>query len=245
MIIVVSGEGPTDIGICRNGKSPCEGDDFVAGAMGQMIEKLVTPIWQYSPLETGAMICLSEGSLSRLCRRSTIVTLPGKNKNQETGYFFKNSYALAKFAQDKEAEMECDAMAVLFRDADGTCSTQNGLWEEKRTSMIRGFSAADFARGVPMLPKPKSEAWLLCALQEPGYQNCVRLESISGNDHSPNSAKKQLEIAMSERGKTYTDASDMVVDGTISPQQIDMPSFNIFRSELEAIARSMVGVPNE
>ena len=107
--------------------------------------------------------------------------------------------------------------------------------------MARGFAAAGYVRGVPMLPKPKSEAWLLCALQEHAYQNCIRFESISGNDHSPNSAKKQLEAAMLEYGKTYADAPDMVVDGMISPQEIDMPSFNAFRSRLEEVAQAMIG----
>ena len=240
MIIVVSGEGPTDIGRCSNGASHCDGGDYVAGAMGRFIDCIVAPIWDYSPLNSGAMICVTESKLGVLSRDAKIITLPGKKKNQETGYFFKNSYALAKFSQHCEDDKDCETMAVLFRDADGTRSTQRGLWEEKRASMIRGFAASGYDRGVPMLPKPKSEAWLLCAVQEHAYQNCIQFESISGNDHSPNSAKKQLDTAMSESGKTY-EAPDMVVDGRISPEKIDMPSFNAFRVRIEEVARAMIG----
>ena len=44
-----------------------------------------------------------------------------------------------------------------------------------------------------MIPKPKSEAWLICALKRDPYQVCERLEARSGNDQSPNSLKRELE----------------------------------------------------
>jgi len=48
----------------------------------------------------------------------------------------------------------------------------------------------DDDRGVAMIPKPKSEAWLLCALKNKPYESCEKLEDRSGNDDSPNSLKK-------------------------------------------------------
>jgi len=241
MIIIVSGEGPTDIGSCTNGAGTCEGSEFQAGAMGHFIDRLVEPIWGYSPLESGAIICLIERELGRLSDRAKIVTLPGKKKAQGTGYFFKNAYALAKFAGDVEEENNCQTMAVLFRDSDGTRSTRDGLWEEKVSSINLGFVAGGYDRGVPMVPKPKSEVWLLCAIQEYAYQHCAQLESVSGNDRSPDSAKRKLEMALKPSGKTYIDIPDMVVAGEILPANIDMPSFNSFRERLEVVANSMIG----
>jgi hypothetical protein len=241
MIIVVSGEGPTDIGKCGNGAGTCDPPDYEPGAMGRFIDALVEPIWTYSPYDAGAMHCLTEGALARMSDDAKIVTLPGKKKEQETGYFFKNAYALGTYAAGIEEENECETMAVLFRDADGTRSTQRGLWEGKVKSMNLGFVAAGYPRGVPMVPKPKSEAWLLSAVQEQPYQNCERFESISGNDRSPNNAKKQLEEALAPAGKTHLDVPDMVGEGTISPTSIDMPSFNVFRERLEEVAREMIG----
>jgi hypothetical protein len=46
-----------------------------------------------------------------------------------------------------------------------------------------------------MLPKPKSEAWLLCAGQTVQHSHAA-LEDISGNDDSPNSAKNKWEAFM-------------------------------------------------
>jgi hypothetical protein len=208
--------------------------------MGRFVDALVEQIWTYSPYDARAMRCVTEGTLARLSDDAKIVTLPGKKKEQETGYFFKNAYALGTYASGIEEENECETMAVLFRDADGTRSTQSGLWEGKVKSMNLGFVAAGYPRGVPMVPKPKSEAWLLCAVQKHPYQNCARFESISGNDRSPNNAKKQLEEALAPMGKTHLDVPDMIAEGAIAPAKIGMPSFKIFSKRLGEVASGMV-----
>jgi len=60
--------------------------------------------------------------------------------------------------------------------------------------MLNGFAHEGFDSGVPMLPNPKSEAWLLCALKKPRpYQDCDRIEAGSGNAAAPDSLKAQLE----------------------------------------------------
>ncbi len=83
-------------------------------------------------------------------------------------------------------------MAVLFKDSDDSSSSGRGLWQDKRESMLKGFTRENFHYGVPMAPRPISEAWLLCALRE-RYQHCDRLEEESGRRHSTNPLKKQLE----------------------------------------------------
>jgi len=64
-----------------------------------------------------------------------------------------------------------------------------------------GFKIEKFDRGVAMIPKPKSEAWLLCALRNKAYENCQKLEDRSGNDDSPNSLKKELDALGIENSK--------------------------------------------
>lgn len=51
------------------------------------------------------------------------------------------------------------------------------MWTDKLESMKNGFKEADCILGVPMIPKPKSEAWLLCACKENAYQHCAALEN--------------------------------------------------------------------
>lgn len=247
MIIFVSGEGPTDIGCCNNGYSLCSGDAFSPGPMTCLVDKLACQVVEYSLLEVGAFefVCerfLDESGRTRP-RRSLV--LPGAKSAKDTGYFFTNAQALAGIAlerQEKEGR-ECPVGAILFRDADGTRSTRSGLWRDKINSIERGFAAAGFDRGVAMVPNPKSEAWLLCAIKSSAYQNCAALEELPGNDNSPDSAKDVLNNRLRELGKRYADVLEMIDNGTISPSRIDMPSFNHFRDRLVQVLKEMCGIP--
>jgi hypothetical protein len=87
-----------------------------------------------------------------------------------------------------------------------------------------------------MIPKPKSEAWLICALKDEPYQHCEPLEDRSGNDTSPNPLKGELEALLGEP-TSRKKLSEMVSDGTIDIGRIDMPSFHSFRESLQAAIR--------
>jgi hypothetical protein len=240
MILLLSGEGPSDMGSCQTATGTCEGADFEPGPMARLIDKLVEPHWDYSPLKTSSCVFISEGALAHYCKSQRLgTTLPGTKKRVDTGYFFKNARGLARLAKARTASDHCPVGAVLFRDNDGTAASQRSLWHDKVRSMEAGFAAEDFGFGVPMVPKPKSEAWLLCATQANPYQNCTRFENLSGNDASPNSAKKELATALTAKGRSYEDVGDLVENGAINPQQIQMPSFNFFKDRLEAVAQQM------
>lgn len=240
MILLLSGEGPTDIGSCATGTGTCEGKDFKHGPMALLIDKIVEPVWNYSPLETTSCVFISETELARYCREEKMgTTLPGKKKAVETGYFFKNARGLARLAKGLSARDGCPVGAVFFRDSDGTVSSRRSLWNDKVSSIESGFAAEDFDLGVPMVPKPKSEAWLLCAVQGVKYQNCARFEDLPGNDHSPNSAKDQLAEALENRDWSYADVNEKVETGEINPHQIQMPSFDYFKNRLETVAQQM------
>ena len=81
-----------------------------------------------------------------------------------------------------------------------------------------------------MLPKPKSEAWLLCAIKN-SYQNCNALENESGNDNSPNNLKTQLETF----GLTHDEICEKIKANKIGIEKIDMKSFNIFKNRLHEV----------
>ena len=240
MILLLSGEGPGDLGSCAGVADECEGGDFRVGPMALIIDQLVEPIWGYSPLGASAFIYVSERVVALRSRRLGHIALPGLKRPKDTGYFFKNARALAQMANTRTTP-QTPVGAVLFRDCDGTRSAGTSLWQEKRGSIIRGFEAETFSLGVPMLPKPKSEVWLLCAVQRNPYTRCERFEHISGNDASPNSAKSQLDDALVVMGKQYADICDMIRDGTIRAAQIAMPSYDRFRERLEQVAREMAG----
>lgn len=193
------------------------------------------------PLESVSCVFVSEAASAHYCRTHKMgTTLPGKKRPVETGYFFKNARGLARLAKDRTARERCPVGAVLFRDSDGTAASRRSLWHDKVRSIEAGFAAENFDLGVPMVPKPKSEAWLLCAVQSLQYHNCARFEDLSGNDSSPNSAKMELERALTARGWTYEALCAMVAAGRIDPQQVRMPSFDHFRTRLEAVAQQML-----
>jgi hypothetical protein len=251
MIVVISGEGATDIGGCKDSRGVCEGNNYVPGAMAQIVDLMLAGLWGDSPLKTGKMICVTKKELGLLCRDVTstekkqgrLKSIPGKKKTQGTGEFFTNAIALANLAKAQEVKHHCLAVAILFRDTDGTRSAERGRWEKKVESMMLGYATAKFPRGVPMVPKPKSEVWLLCAFQKQAYQSCARLEEISGNDDSKNPAKQQLADALALQKKTHRDVPDLIATGGFDPSRIDMPSFKEFRQRLEEVGRATLAAP--
>ena len=107
--------------------------------------------------------------------------------------------------------------------------------------MRSGFRSVDCELGVPMVPKPKSEAWLLCALKRSPYQGCADLEDLSGNDDSPRSPKKLLAEAVGSSVVPVPaeEQVDWVRTGRVDPFRIQMPSFDQFKTDLlEAVSRA-------
>jgi hypothetical protein len=87
-----------------------------------------------------------------------------------------------------------------------------------------------------MIPKPKSEAWILCALRN-NYQYCEKIEDESGNDDSPNSLKQQLEDYLGEPG-TGELLNDRIDRGEIEIDRIiDMPSLTAFKDRLNEVLK--------
>jgi hypothetical protein len=244
MMVILSGEGKTDFGQCINGQGICSGDDYQLGAMAVLVDQMLEQKIGYSLRETTpeALHFVSESALVSLGkqRKGRQISLTSKTRGHETSYFYINAWMLGQFALDKEISCEDKAIAVLFRDCDGTRSSKAGLWNLKWQSMMDGFKSAEFSRGVPMLPKPKSEAWLICAAQNPPYQYCEALENLSGNDDSPNSAKKQLDAIFGEH-KSAEALCDWLEEKPFDFNAFEMPSFNAFKDKLNDVLRDICG----
>ena len=226
------------MGVCTGGSSACAGHDHAEGPMAIIISQIVEQQLSFSFVELGYYGYVAENILVERAkafkrnRRSPM--LRGKKRPIETGYFYRNARALALCAKDKQKEVNDDVVAVLFRDSDGTASAGRGLWQDKWNSIIRGFADEGFHRGVPMLPKPKSEAWIICAVKANPYQGCAALENRSGNDNSPKSLKRQLAKIL-DGDPSREELCEMVNDGTIDINRFDMPSFIAFKQALVAV----------
>ena len=238
MYFLLSGEGVTDMGKgIENGvASVCEGEDFLAGPMATIVAKIVEAQYKYSILD-GACGIISERGVtqkaSELKAARKQLRLPGKKHAKETRFFFNNARILARVAKEKSEAINDEVVAVLFRDSDGTASAGRGEWSAKRQSMLDGFNEEGFFQGVPMIPKPKSEAWLICAWKHHPYSGCQTLEERSGNDRSPNSLKAELNELLG--ADSMGDVLQEKVVECFDIDRIQMPSFKAFRDRLEEV----------
>ncbi len=200
MYVLFSGEGPSDLGLCELGLDRCNAEHFRPGPMSWFVDQLIEKFqgFECSYIESNCVGFVSETYLAKNKAPATQkASLPGKKKQPETQYYFENARALAIAARCKSEELNDDmVIAVLFRDSDGTASAGRGDWENKRKSILAGFTKENYEYGVAMIPKPKSEAWLLCAVKVNPYQHCQQLEDESGNDNGQNPLKVQLSEAL-------------------------------------------------
>jgi len=230
MFLLLSGEGASDIGI--------QNDEL--GPMTKFVDNWIERRSGYSLIDNNYYIIVTKARLVELVKElresKEFKTLSkvGKKNKRETAYFHNNARALAILAERESVSRGTEIIPILFRDGDGTASSGRGQCEDKRLSMLAGFEAGGVSNGVPMIPKPKSEAWILCALRNK-YQNCERIENESGNDDSPNSLKHQLKECLGEKA-TRVLLNHQIDEGNLDIKKIvDMPSLTAFKDRLDEV----------
>jgi hypothetical protein len=233
MRLLFSGEGPTDLG---QEVPTSDGKKFIPGPMAWVVDKLLELRLGYSLLELHE----SGAESVNFVHKANLIAygkpgqpgkplLSGLKHGKGQAFHARSAQCFGLMAKAEEPPV----VAVLFRDSDGTNSTPRQEWREKFESMVRGFALAGFDTGVPMVPRPKSEAWLLCGLKPQPYQHCDALEEAPGNDGSPAALKTRLKNLHGQEPSADEQAA-WVRDGVIDPTQIDMPSFTAFRDALDA-----------
>ncbi len=236
MYLLLSGEGKSDLGVCGLALDLCDSDNFQPGPMSWIVDQLIehSQGYEFSHIENNCVSYVSKSYLvtNKPPALQKSMGLPGKKKPLETKYYFENARALAIAANSKSHELGAVVIAVLFHDSDGTASAGRGDWKNKINSIHAGFNKEGFDYGVAMMPKPKSEAWLLCAVKENPYQQCQKLEEVSGNDKGLRPLKEQLSDALKGLNST-AQLNELVRNGQFDIHQINMSSFNVFKDELE------------
>lgn len=249
MIFLLAGEGPTDIGACRDQRRECGGANFEPGPLAVMVRQIVDHELGWD-LPDDSIEFVSHAALKVVelpKARPTSSLFRGKKDKQDADdiYFYQEARILGHLAKQRSAQNKSPVAPVLFHDADGSCSTKSGLWKEKADSMRRGFLRAECELGVPMVANPTSEAWLLCGLKATPYQSCEALETtVSASDKSPNWGKKLLAEAIAPIEVSGTALADMVRERRIDALRIEMSSYTEFKKRLEAVVAQMVrGTP--
>ena len=237
MKLMLSGEGSTDIGRVRLVPG---GSAFVPGPMTEIVDWLIDDQLQFSPLELdelGAQCVtyLTEGQLAYANVPPRPQFLPGTVRPKGEAGTTAHAYALGCLARAEAVMAQEPVVAVLFRDSDGTRSAPRDIWQGKVDAINQGFQLARFDAGVAMVPRPKSEAWLLCALKASPYQHCDALEDAPGNDRSPNALKPRLAALMNVQTPSGDEQAEWVRNRLVDPTRVDMPSFNAFADRLEDV----------
>jgi hypothetical protein len=221
MHLVLSGEGASDVG----------SDLENIGPITKLVDRAIEKRLKYSLIEYQALTLFSKAELAERAKQMKARSRKGKKQPSETRYFYNNARALALLAGELNVE---DRVVVLFRDGDGTATSDRQEWAQKLRSMLDGFAVEGLTTGVPILPKPKSEAWWLCALRH-DYRECQQLEDESGNDASPNSLKSQIEAHLGEPA-TRLLLNDKIDGGAIDlDRMIDLPSVKAFQERLDEV----------
>ncbi len=242
MKLLISGEGTSDLGACNNAQGQCSDEFFDPGPMAVWLARLWEESLNYNLLDIPeAVLFVSETALAQQTKQAgkRMQPLRGKRQAAETGLYFGNALQLGLMAKQLAADGQVPVMAVFFRDADGTRSAPGQLWQSKWDSILNGFSAAAFDFGVPMLPMPKSEAWLLCAGKTARHSH-ASLESISGNDKSPRPAKKQLDAVFGKHQVANQIADWCQENPTDWSNLLTMPSFKAFFERFQEVATSLL-----
>ncbi len=230
------------MGTCNNAQGECSDCDFSQGPMTIWLLRLWETCMGYD-LQTfpDSVHFVSEKTLADDAKSAEgrLQRLRGRDKLAETGLHYNNAMQLGRRATKLRNCSGQEVITVLFRDCDGTRSAPGQLWNHKWQSMLDGFEAADFHHGVPMLPKPKSEAWMLSTTMH-SHHSHKHLESISGNDSSPSSAKAQLDQALG----SHLSAAELAKFCNDHPSNWDqlntMPSFKAFHDRFHSVAEAIL-----
>jgi hypothetical protein len=235
MRLLLSGEGPSDLGQCIYPLALCDGEDFQHGPMTRLLLSLLSMQANIQP----AISYISKAELVAATKQqkpNRMNRIRGKKTGAETRYFYDNAKSLGMKAKQLAEDLKDVVIAIFFRDVDGT-NSHPGRWADKVKSVQEGFLAAAFELGVPMLPTPKSEAWLLCIATGQAGNSCKNLEELPGNDRSPNNAKAKLDDALGEHFNA-DQLADWVANQPIHFDRLrTMPSFASFEESLTAAIR--------
>ncbi|WP_165723734.1 MULTISPECIES: hypothetical protein [Pseudoalteromonas] len=234
--ILVTGEGSSDMGGSNNGHSISSGASYNLGPMALLAVRLlqkIIPDWNEDNIDFQSpnnwMTCISGNELARQAK--------GVRKHRPSTKLRKGfvehanrATTMAGYAKDNGHQL-----AFYFHDTD-KCD-----FDDLHQSIILGFNGVEGVHGIPMIPKPTSEAWLICGQKQDPYAHCTALETeLSGNDAaSDENAPKKVLARLLGQEATTEQQYEMVTGIDIT--RIDMPSYNQFKTDLTTAIEGVCG----
>ena len=225
--ILVTGEGSSDMGGSNNGQPISTGEFYNLGPMALLAVRLlqkIIPDWNEDNIDFQSpnnwMTCISGNELARQAK--------GVRKHRPSTKLKKGfvehanrATTMAGYAKDNGHQL-----AFYFHDTD------KFDFDDFHQSIMLGFNGIDGVHGIPMLPKPTSEAWFICGRKQDPYAHCTALETeLSGNDAASNENAPKKVLARFLGQEATTEQQYEMVTG-IDITRIDMPSYNQFKTDL-------------
>ncbi|MEN8426701.1 hypothetical protein ABFO79_08635 [Acinetobacter schindleri] len=234
--ILVTGEGSSDMGGSNNGQPISTGEFYNLGPMALLAVRLlqkIIPDWNEDNIDFQSpnnwMTCISGNELARQAK--------GVRKHRPSTKLKKGfvehanrATTMAGYAKDNGHQL-----AFYFHDTD------KFDFDDFHQSIMLGFNGIDGVHGIPMLPKPTSEAWFICGRKQDPYAHCTALETeLSGNDAASNENAPKKVLARFLGQEATTEQQYEMVTG-IDITRIDMPSYNQFKTDLTKAIEGVCG----
>ena len=175
-----------------------------------------------------------------------------KNKSPKSGAIsrgakrkypkIKSACAFARCLAEKAQMQAVDCGAIYFEDMDfGASVDRNDFYRQLIRAVYDGFEDAGFKYGVPMIPKPRSEAWMLCIVDKNASRKFY-YENLPGKDKDPDSGKKALAEKLGCAVKDNYSMLQPVLE-TYDWQNLKAPSFVFFKNRLSAVSAELLHKP--
>jgi len=201
--IIISGEGNSDVG-----ENDYLTNQFIPGPITILTDKIIRFFHNDG-------VCFHFKPRSELKRYP--MTLKGKKKKFKKATTGKGhsdlAYKLGCLAKENKVHI-----AVLMRDAKK--NQFRSVYDEIRS----GFIAATFENGVPAVPVPESEAWLVCCLEP---KESAQIENCKTD------MKTLLKDKLIKRDSPHTKDSWREIANDCIIEQINAPSFKQYKNDLE------------
>jgi len=184
-----------------------------------------------------------EVAISKGDKKSFILKAPARKKS----WWYYDAQALAQHAENKKLKWPYGL--VWYHDCDANDHA------EMHAAVCAGFQefkprkVGDY--GVPMLPKPCCEAWLLAYFQDDEtaapYTDCARFEQLDGTSKKARNSPKNV-LARRILGSRH-DCNDMGrvwekigydIVKKIDWNRVDMHSFNQFKNDFLGVVKKLV-----
>ena len=232
MLVLLTGEGPTDIGTATDDKLKAPGE-WTIGPVSLLIRDYVADAFNLDNLSLNEHFWFAPKQyltkLSKTIRPQILNRLSVSCSLEER----KRTRALLAVALHLAEQQNDDVLPILFRDCD------NALHARKRCDELRTNiqDASKFNTCVqqfvcPLIARPSSETWFVCALcYNYDEDKCKKLETSSSRSDKGKLFPK--DILKNHLGNyTAQTLCDLVCHKNIRPLDIHMPSIDMFYADM-------------